>query len=97
MREFQNRYDYESSKSGYEFANQLKIFVLKPIIIGLFTFSIFFTTILVTKIITYLVNEFVIFSLNIYDVMFALIGFGIGFLFELAMNVRRKFFRFKIK
>lgn len=97
MREFQNHYDYESSKTGYEIANQLKIFVLKPIIIGLFTFSIFFTTILITKIFTYLVNDFVIFSLNIYDVMFALIGFVMGFIFELAINVKRKFFRFKVK
>lgn len=97
MREFQNQYDYESSKSNDEITNQLKIFVLKPIIIGLFTFSIFFTTILVTKIITYLFNEFAVFSLNIYDVLFALIGFGIGFCFELVINVRRKFFRFKIK
>ena len=89
MREFQNHYDYEVSKTNVQAANRLKLFLLKPIFIGLFTFSIFFTTILTTKLLAYLFNEHIIFSLNIYDVIFAFIGFGVGFIFELAINLRK--------
>ncbi len=57
MRDIQNRYDYELIESNTQIINRFKLFVLKPIFIGLFTFSIFFTTILTTKIIMYTFNE----------------------------------------
>ena len=89
MREFQNHYDYEATESKVQAINRFKLFVLKPLFIGLFTFFVFFTTILITKIFTYAIHEHTIFNLNIYDVLFALIGFGVGFIFEFAINVRK--------
>ena len=89
MSKFQNQYDYEVNESNIQVINRFKLFFLKPIFIGLFTFAIFFTTILITKILTYLLSEHVLFSLNMYDVLFALIGFGVGFIFEFALNIRK--------
>ena len=93
MKEIQNRYDYEVIESNTQIINRFKLFVLKPIFIGLFTFSIFFTTILITKILTYSLNDHEVFNLNIYDILFALIGFGLGFLIEFILRLRKSFFK----
>ena len=93
MREFHNHYDFEVAESNVQIYNRFKMFVLRPIIIGLFTFSIFFTIILFTKILMFMFNEHVIFSLNIYDLLFALIGFGLGFILDFVLKVRKLFLK----
>lgn len=93
MRDIQNPYDYELIESNAQIINRFKLFVLKPIFIGLFTFSIFFTTILITKILMYAFNEHAVFNLNIYDIFFSLIGFGLGFLIEFILRMRKIFLK----
>ena len=73
--------------------NRFKIFVLKPISVGLFSFSIFFTIILITKVGMYLLSSNAALNLNIYDILFSLIGFTIGFLIEFLLQIRRHIFR----
>jgi uncharacterized protein YacL len=89
MKEIRHSFDYEASESNSRLLNRFKLFALRPIIIGLFAFSIFFTTILVTKVVTYLLVENSIFNLNIYDVLFSSIGFVLGFLIEFLLQIRR--------
>ncbi|MCW8848355.1 MAG: hypothetical protein OQJ81_00140 [Melioribacteraceae bacterium] len=93
MRNIQNPYDYEIIESNTQIINRFKLFVLKPVFIGLFAFSIFFTTILITKILMYTFNEHAVFNLNVYDILFALIGFGLGFLIEFILSIRKIFFK----
>ena len=93
MKEIQTPYDYELIESNSQIINRFKMFILKPIFVGLFTFSIFFTTILVTKILMYSFNEHAVFNLNVYDILFALIGFGLGFIVEFILMVRKVFFK----
>jgi uncharacterized protein YacL len=88
MKEIRNSLDYEASESNSRLLVRFKLFALRPIIIGLFAFSIFFTTILVTKVTTYLLVENSIFNLNIHDVLFSLIGFALGFLIEFLLQIR---------
>ena len=89
MKEIRNSLDYDSSESRRLLLKRFKLFVIKPTLIGLFAFSIFFTTILVTKVTTYILAENSVFNLNIYDVLFALIGFAVGFLIEFLLQIRR--------
>jgi hypothetical protein len=89
MKNIHNTYDFDIDESNSHLFNRLKLFVLKPIYIGLFTFSLFFTTILITKIATYFIIEASVFTLNIYDILFALIGFGVGFLVEFLLQIKR--------
>lgn len=93
MKEIRNSLDYDSSESRPLLLKRFKMFVIKPLLIGLFAFSIFFTTILVTKVTTYLLAENSVFNLNIYDVLFALIGFAVGFLIEFLLQIRRTIFK----
>jgi len=93
MKEIRNSLDYDVSESKSLLIRRLKTFVIRPILIGLFAFSIFFTTILVTKVTTYLFTPNSIFHLNIYDVLFALIGFAMGFLIEFLLQIRRRLFK----
>ena len=95
MKNINNSLNYNVIESRSPIFHRLKSFVLKPIFVGLFTFSIFFTTILITKVATYLLVEGSFFSLNIYDVLFAWIGFGVGFLVEFLLQVRRIFYKQK--
>ncbi|MCB9206964.1 MAG: hypothetical protein H6610_09695 [Ignavibacteriales bacterium] len=89
MNNFHSSLDYEEFESKSHLLNRFKQYVIKPTFIGLFVFSIFFSIILVTKITTFLLTENTIFSLNIYDVLFALIGFIIGFFIEFLLQVKR--------
>lgn len=93
MKEIRNPLDYSANESKPLLIKRVKIFVVRPILIGLFTFSIFFSTILVTKVTTYLFTPNSIFHLNIYDVLFALIGFAVGFLIEFLLQIRRRLFK----
>ena len=89
MRDLNNSLDYNAVESEKQLLNRFKSFFLKPIFVGLFVFSIFFTTILATKDATYLLAESSYFNLNIYDVLFAMVGFGVGFLVEFLLQIRR--------
>ncbi len=89
MKQFQNSFEIDLEESKSHLLNRFRLFVLKPTFIGLFTFSLLFTTILFTKIATYIFADGAIFTLNIYDVMFALIGFGVGFIIEFLLQIRR--------
>lgn len=93
MKEIKDSLNYDSSESSDLLLKRFKMFVIKPAFIGLLAFSIFFTTILVTKITTYVLAENSVFNLNIYDVLFALIGFAVGFLIEFLLQVRRTIFK----
>ncbi len=73
--------------------SRLKMYFIRPISVGLFAFSIFFTVILVTKIIMYVLSEGASFNLNIYDIIFSVIGFTIGFLIEFLLQLRRTFLK----
>lgn len=92
MKNLQTTVDLEVIESNRKLYNRFKLFVLKPLLIGLFTFAIFFTTILITKTTTYLFSDS-LFNLNIYDVLFALLGFLLGFLLEFLLQVRKMIFK----
>jgi hypothetical protein len=89
MKHIQNSLEIDLEESKSQLINRFRLFVLKPTFIGLFTFSLFFTTILLTKVATFFFADSAIFSLNIYDVLFALIGFGVGFVVEFLLQIRR--------
>jgi hypothetical protein len=89
MKHVPNSFEIDLEESKSHLLNRFRLFVLKPTFIGLFTFSLFFTTILLTKVATYIFADGAIFTLNIYDVLFALIGFGVGFIVEFLLQIRR--------
>jgi len=89
MKNIDNSWDYNVNESKIRLLKRFKLFVIKPTLIGLFIFSIFFSIILVTKVATYFVIQSSFFSLSIYDVLFAFIGFGVGFLVEFLLQIRR--------
>ena len=93
MKEIRNTLDYNAEETNTRLLKRFRLFVLRPILIGLFSFAIFFTVVLITKISTYIFAENSIFNLNIYDILFALIGFAIGFLIEFLLQVRRIIFK----
>ena len=92
MSEINSQFESAEEENSKIALRRLKLFVLRPIFVGLFTFSIFFSVILFTKIITYLMNENATFILNVYDVLFAFIGLLIGFLVEFLLQIRKKLF-----
>ena len=92
MSEINSPFESSEEESSKNALLRLKKFILRPAYVGLFIFSIFFSVILFTKIITYLMNENIAFILNIYDVLFAFIGFLIGFLVEFLLQIRKKLF-----
>ena len=93
MREIRPPLDQTESELKNNISVKLKIYLFRPMLVGLFTFAIFFSVILFTKIITYLMNENPTFILNIYDVIFACIGFFIGFLVEFLLQIRKNILR----
>lgn len=92
IKEMTNSLEFDIEESRARFLNRIKTFVLKPFILGLFTFAIFFTTILSTKLLAFLFTDNAIFDLNIYDVLFSIIGFFIGFMLKFFLQLRRLLF-----
>jgi hypothetical protein len=68
---------------------RFRSFFIRPLVMGLFFFSIFFSVILITKLITYFVGSTLVFGFNIYDILFSFIGFGIGFFTEFVRQVKK--------
>lgn len=89
MKNVSNLYEIDLEESRAHLLNRFRLFVLKPTFIGLFIFSLFFTTILLTKAVSYIFADGAIFMLNIYDILFALIGFGAGFIVEFLLQITR--------
>jgi hypothetical protein len=57
---------------------------------GFLSFAILFSIILFVKLINYVAASESIFVITIYDVMIAVIGFGLGFLLELTLQIRKR-------
>jgi len=89
MKENKDLFEFESEHSKAGLRNRFNIFFIRPFKIGALVFSIFFSVILFTKLITYLTSIVLTFNLNIYDVLFSLIGFGVGFLIEFSLQIRK--------
>ncbi|MCP5063940.1 MAG: hypothetical protein GY936_15950 [Ignavibacteriae bacterium] len=83
---FENSID--PSRSIYK--SKFISYLLNPIKMGFFSFSILFSIILFVKLLNYFAAPESIFVINIYDVMISVIGFGLGFLLELTLQIRRK-------
>jgi len=63
--------------------------LLRPLIAGLFGFSLFFTTVLICQIVGLLIGEEKILFVEISDVYFSLLGLGLAFLIRLLSNVAK--------
>ncbi len=72
------------------FITKLNIYLVSPLKAGLSGFAIFFTVLLLTKLIVFLVGSQPIFETDINDVYFSLIGFGLYFLIRLLENSNKK-------
>ena len=78
----------ESSQSVLK--GKFNSFLFTPIKMGFFSFSILFSILLFVKLLNYLAAPESIFVINIYDVMISVIGFGLGFLLELTLQIRKR-------
>ena len=81
--------EYSLISESFQLKGRFKSFFLRPVFMGLFFFSIFFSVILITKLIAYAVGSTILFGFNIYDIIFSLIGFFIGFLTEFVIQIRK--------
>jgi len=81
--------EYNLISESFQLKGRFKSFFLRPVFMGLFFFSIFFSVILVTKLIAYAIGSTILFGFNIYDIIFSLIGFFIGFLTEFILQIRK--------
>jgi len=70
--------------------SKIKSFLLIPIKMGFLSFSILFSIIIFVKLINYLATTESIFVISIYDIMISIIGFGLGFLLELSLQIRKR-------
>lgn len=70
--------------------SKINSFLLTPIKMGFFSFSILFSIILFVKLLNYFAAPESIFVISIYDVMISVIGFGLGFLLELTLQIRKR-------
>ena len=93
MNNIKTTFDYEISESDNKLYNRFRTFAVTPVFWGIFIFAIFFSVILLTKLFTFFISESSIFNLNIYDILFSLIGFGFGFLIEFALQLRKEFLK----
>lgn len=89
MKENKDLFEFESDDSKTELRNRFNIFFIRPIKIGVLVFSIFFSIILFTKLVVYFASSLLTLNLNIYDILFSLIGFGIGFIIEFSLQIRK--------
>ncbi|MBI1933574.1 MAG: hypothetical protein HYS24_13665 [Ignavibacteriales bacterium] len=89
MKKNSNTVEFDLIGDSFQLKGRFKTFFVKPILVGVFFFSIFFSVILITKLSTYFIGSTLIFGFNIYDLFFSLIGFGIGFLTEFTRQVKK--------
>lgn len=78
----------ESSQSVLK--SRFNSYLLTPIKMGFLSFSILFSIILFVKLINYLAATETIFVISIYDIMISIIGFALGFLLELTLQIRKR-------
>lgn len=90
MSKLKSTFDYELKTNDSKLLHRFMNFAVTPFYWGMFVFAIFFSVILITKLIFYFLSEKSIFSLNIYDVLFSLIGFGFGFIIEFTIKMRKE-------
>lgn len=90
MGNFKTAYNYQIDESESKLLNRFKTFALTPFFWGTFVFAIFFSVILLTKLFSYFLSDNALFTLNIYDMLFSLIGFGVGFLIEFTIQIRKE-------
>lgn len=81
--------EYDFLGENFQLKGRFKSFFIRPIFMGVFFFAIFFTVILVTKLSTFFLGSTTLFGFNIYDILFSMIGFGIGFLTEFIRQIKR--------
>ena len=89
MRTFEESLELETTKHKQKFIQKIKSLALKTIITGILIFVTFFLVVLVTKLFSYILSSNLPFSFNIYDFTFALVGFGVGFLINFLINLRK--------
>ena len=89
MKKIANTMEFDFIGDSLQLKGRFKSFFLKPVFLGIFFFSIFFSVILITKLSTYFIGSTAVFGFNIYDILFSLIGFGLGFLSEFIRQVKR--------
>ncbi|MCB0749397.1 MAG: hypothetical protein KDC52_02295 [Ignavibacteriae bacterium] len=85
--------EYDFLGENFQLKSRFKLFFLKPIFVGIFFFALFFSVILITKLSTYFLGSTSLFGFNIYDILFSLIGFVLGFLTEFLRQIKRVFSR----
>ncbi|MBK7105794.1 MAG: hypothetical protein IPH62_10970 [Ignavibacteriae bacterium] len=89
MKKIANTMEFDFIGDSLQLKGRFKSFFLKPVFLGIFFFSIFFSVILITKLSTYFIGSTAVFGFNIYDILFSLIGFSLGFLSEFIRQVKR--------
>ena len=89
MRTFEESLELETTKHKQKLWEKIKNLALRPIITGILIFITFILVVLVTKLFSYILSSNVPFTFNIYDFTFAMIGFGIGFLINFLINLRK--------
>ncbi|MEE9430294.1 MAG: hypothetical protein V3V16_04590 [Melioribacteraceae bacterium] len=83
---FENSIESSQSISKSKF----KSFFLLPTRMGFLSFAILFSIIVFVKLINYVGATDSIFVIGIYDIMISIIGFGLGFLLELSLQIRKR-------
>jgi hypothetical protein len=89
MRSFEESLELETLPKRTSMHKQLKFVVFRPMLVGTVIFAVFFSTVMLTKLITYLISSSSLFNLNLHDIAFALIGFSIGFLVDFSIKLKR--------
>ncbi len=81
--------EYDFIGNNLQLKGRFKSFFVQPVLLGIFFFAIFFSVILITKLSTYFLSSTSLFGFNIYDILFSVIGFFIGFMTEFIRQIKR--------
>ncbi len=79
-----------NEKKQSVFFQSLKCFVLKPIETGLIGFATFFTILIITKYLSYLIGTVEEFIVDIEDLILSAIGFILMFLIKFLENFKKE-------
>lgn len=93
MRDFKSSLDWEEPEPIDILYDRLKLFFLKPFIMGLFLFAVFFSIIVITKMVVYFFSSMGKFDFSINDILFAFLGFALGFLFKFFGQIKKEAFK----
>ncbi len=69
---------------------QIKLYVVEPLSAGLFGFALFFSILIITKLLAVLVNTIPEFTVDFNDVLLSLIGLVLMGLIKLLENINAK-------